>query len=703
MQSRWSDQDARQCVERYAAWGEDIALRVYTSRLIGSEPALVMHGGGNTSVKSVHRNLFGEAVEAIYVKGSGWNLDSIEPPGLPGLDLAYLRRLRSLDALSDEEMVNQLRTHLFDASAPNPSVETLLHAFLPAKFVDHSHADAILALTNQERGEEFVREALGDDVAIVPYVMPGFDLARAAADVMDEEPDAEGMVLDLHGLFTWGRTARESYERHLELVTRAEAFLEHRAGRRLQPRRPAPHRATAPEHVAEAAPILRGALARAAAKAGAPRHWILDFRRDAAIAELVSSPDADEILESAPLTPDHVIRTKSYPLVLDAFDAADPAGWAAELDQALVEYAEGYDEYFDTHAQAKGRADLEQLDPLPRIVAVRDLGVFAVGASVEAASIAGDLYQHTAEVKALSLRLGRYRALENPDLFDVEYWSLEQAKLGKAREKPLQRKVALVTGAGGAIGSAIVEALARDGAAVVALDRVGDALARVVDRTCAAAGVGSCVGVEADVTDEASMARAFAEACATYGGVDIVVPNAGIARSAPIDRLTLDDWNRVLEVNLTGYFLTLREATRLFKRQGMGGNVVIIASKNAFAPGPEFAAYSVSKGGDHQLGRLAAIELAPIGVRVNMINPDAIFGHGEVASGLWEQIGDERARSRGMTMADLPEYYRKRNLLKVALTAEDVARAVLFFAREETPTTGATLPVDGGLPEAFPR
>ena len=303
----------------------------------------------------------------------------------------------------------------------------------------------------------------------------------------------------------------------------------------------------------------------------------------------------------------------------------------------------------------------------------------------------------------MSLRLGPYRALDNADLFDVEYWSLEQAKLGKSKEKPLQRKVALVTGAGGAIGSAIVEALARDGAAVVALDLAGDALARVVDRTCAAAGVGACVGVVTDVTDEASMARAFAEACDTYGGVDIVVLNAGITRSAPIDQLTLDDWNLVLEVNLTGYFLTLREAVRLFRRQRMGGNVVVIASKNAFAPGPEFAAYSVSKGGGHQLGRLAAIELAPLGVRVNMINPDAIFGHGDVPSGLWQQIGDERARMRGMTMADLPEYYRKRNLLKVPLAAADVARAVLFFAREETPTTGATLPVDGGLPEAFPR
>ncbi len=377
--------------------------------------------------------------------------------------------------------------------------------------------------------------------------------------------------------------------------------------------------------------------------------------------------------------------------------------WKATVDQALVGYAEGYDEYFESNVEKKGRTELARLDPLPRIVAVRDLGVFAIGNSVEAASIAGDLYQHTAEVKALAMRLGRYRTLDNSDLFDVEYWSLEQAKLGKSKEKPLQRKVALVTGAGGAIGSAIVEALARDGAAVVALDQNADALAKVVDRTCTAIGVGACVGVVADVTDEISMANAFAEACDTYGGIDIVVLNAGITRSAPIDQVTIDDWNLVLDVNLTGYFLTLREAVRLFKRQRMGGNVVVIASKNAYAPGPEFAAYSVSKGGGHQLGRLAAIELAPFGVRVNMINPDAIFGHGDVTSGLWKQIGDERARMRGMTMSDLPEYYRKRNLLKIPLDASDVARAVLFFAREETPTTGATLPVDGGLPEAFPR
>jgi hypothetical protein len=299
-----------------------------------------------------------------------------------------------------------------------------------------------------------------------------------------------------------------------------------------------------------------------------------------------------------------------------------------------------YDEYFDTNAHDRGRADLKRLDPLPRIIAVRELGVFAVGASVEAAAIAGDLYQHTAEVKSLSLRLGPYRALDNADLFDVEYWSLEQAKLGKSKEKPLQRKVALVTGAG-AIGSAIVEALARDGAAVVALDLAGDALARVVDRTCAAAGVGACVGVETDVTDEASIVRAFAEACDTYGGVDIVVLNAGITRSAPLDQTTLDDWNPC-GGEPDGYFLTLREAVRLLRRQRMGGNVVVIASKNAFAPGPASSPPTGVEGwrppARASWRRSSSRRSASAS---NMINPDAISAHAaDVPSGLW-QIGDE--------------------------------------------------------------
>ncbi|MDX1383786.1 MAG: SDR family NAD(P)-dependent oxidoreductase [Thermoanaerobaculia bacterium] len=582
-----------------------------------------------------------------------------------------------------------------EATAPNPSVETLLHAFLPAKFVDHSHANAILALTNRDDGEARVREALGDGVAIVPYVMPGYRLAQAAAEVFEEQPHCRGMVLLHHGLFTWGETARESYEAHVELVTLAEAAVAAATGRPLQ----APVSASDPVEapiLAGVAPRVRGLLAR---RSG--RRWALDFRRTDAIRALVSDPDLRDLLASGPLTPDHVIRTKARPLVLSSPAGMDDAEWVAAAETRLDRWIDAYEAYFRDHSEAKGRRDLRQLDPLPRLIAVEGLGVFGVGDGPRAAAIAGDIYEHTAEVKVATREMGPYRALEEADLFDVEYWSLEQAKLGRGGRRPLQGAVALVTGAAGAIGAAVCEALAADGAAVVAVDVDGAGVERVAASVGEAGG--SCLAVAADVTDEASMSAALDRCCAELGGLDVVVLNAGIAKSAAIEDLEIADWNRVLEVNLTGYLVTLREAARVFRRQGAGGNAVVISSKNVLAPGAEFAAYSVSKAGGHQLGRVAAIELAPLGVRVNMVTPDAIFSHGEVRSGLWRDVGAERARSRGLDLDGLEDYYRRRNLLQTRVRAEDVARAVLFFAREETPTTGATLPVDGGLPEAFPR
>jgi rhamnulose-1-phosphate aldolase/alcohol dehydrogenase len=684
--------------ERYASSGEDLALRVYTSRLIGGEPRLVMHGGGNTSVKSMFTNLLGDEIEAIYVKGSGWNLDSIEPPGFPALDLPYLRRLRALARLSDEEMVNELRTHLFDAGAPNPSVETLLHAFLPYKFVDHSHAEAILTLTNQPHGEELVAEVFADELAPVPYVMPGFELARVAAAVADQHPKSVGLVLHRHGLFTWGETARESYDRHIEMVSRAEAFIAARSGGRRAVAVSAYDEETARHEAAPLAPVLRGALTAADPE---HRRWIVELRLSPLIRSTVCSPEVEELLLGAPLTPDHVIRTKERPLVLPA-PSGDPSSWRPAVDQALTAYVAAYDTYFRANVERTGR-HLTELDPLPRVVVVKDHGLFFVGSSIIDARIAGDLYQATIDVKTVAPLLGRYEGLSSADLFDVEYWSLEQAKLSKTKEKALQRKVALVTGAGGAIGTAVVRHLALDGACVLACDLDGAAAARAADAANRAARAERCRAIVADVTDERSVADAFLEAAAAFGGVDLVVLNAGIALSAPIEEITLDEWQRVLDVNLTGYFTTLREAVRWLKLQGTGGHVIVNASKNVFAPGAELAAYSASKAGGHQLGKLAAIELAPAGIRVNMINADAVFADGEVPSGLWVEVGPGRARARGLDPAALEDYYRERNLLKTRVTADDVARAVLFFAREETPTTGATLPVDGGIAAAFPR
>jgi len=704
MQSRWSDREAAEFVERLAPkWGEELALRVYTSRLIGRDPDLVMHGGGNTSLKGRVKTLVGDDVEALFVKGSGWDLDSIEPPGLPAVDLAHLRRLRGLAALSDEEMVNQLRTHLFDAAAPNPSVETLLHAFLPHRFIDHTHADIALVVTNQPRAESeaMVAEAFGPRWAVVPYIMPGFALAKLAAEVYERDATVEGLVLLNHGLFTFADDARTAYERMIAGVDRAERFVAARAKARRPIGRGADFAPARADAVARLAPVLRGALAERTGEM-AWKRMVLEHRASDRILEIVSSVDASAIAEANPLTPDHVIRTKGRSLLLPAnlpFD--DAAALRSKLDEAIAGYRAGYDAYFETN-RGRARTSVTKLDSMPRVVLVPGVGVLAAGRTKQDARIAADIAEHTLAAKALANAIGRYRALDDGDLFDMEYWSLEQAKLGKAKDPALAGQVALVTGAAGAIGFAISQKLVEAGAHVivtdVARDRVDAAVAELDPKKR-----GVAAGVVMDVTDEASVAAGFALGCGLYGGLDVLVLNAGIAHVASIDATDPAAFRRVVDVNLVGYFLVLREAAGLFKRQGTGGNVVVNSSKNVFAPGAEFGAYSASKAGAHQLGKVAALELAAAGVRVNMVNADAVFGDAKRPSGLWQEVGPARARSRGLDPAGLQDFYRQRNLLKATVTGEHVGNAVVFFASNLTPTTGATLPVDGGVADAFPR
>ena len=700
MESRWSDADARSFAERYAPYGEDLALRVYTSRLIGSDPALVLHGGGNTSVKSIFRDLLSEEVPAIYVKGSGWNLDSIAPEGLPGMRLDGLRRLRRLSALSDEEMVNQQRTHLFRADAPTPSVEALLHAFLPARFVDHSHADAILALTNRPDGEAVVREVYGERVGIVPYVMPGFALALKAAEVHDARPGCDGLVLLKHGLFTWGETARQSYERHVELVDLAERWLAGRSRRSWVVVHAAGAEAAA--LAAEIAPLLRGRLAQPSGDPDRPfRRMVVEWQGGEEVLEWVGGEAMEALARTPPLTPDHVIRTKGKPMVVRPPEETSPAAWTERIEAALAEYAREYQAYFEAGVSALGAR--KPLDPMPRVVLIPGVGMFTAGPAAKDARIAADLYLHTIRTKRRVWETGEYEGLPDLDLWEVEYWSLEQAKLGKEKEKPLARQVAAVTGAAGAIGSAVAGKLLEAGAHVALLDYDQAALAATEARLRERYGAAAVASFLHDVSDEASTVAAFAGICRRFGGVDLVVPNAGIARSTPIAELSLADWRRVQEVNSTGVFLTVREAARLMKLQGTGGNLVVISSKNVYAPGAEFAAYSASKAAAAQLGKVAALELAAHGIRVNAVNPDAVFGTAETPSGLWQAVGPDRARARGLDLSGLQDFYCQRSLLKVRLTGEHVGNAVVFFASNLTPTTGATLPVDAGVPEAFPR
>jgi len=697
MENHWSQDDARASIEKYSDVSETLALRVYTSRLIGAEADLVLHGGGNTSAKARLLNLFGEEIEVLHIKGSGWDLGSIEPAGLPAVALEPLLRLRALDQLDDETMMFELRKALLDPSAPNPSVETLLHAFLPHRFIDHSHADAILALTNQPDGEARCRALFGERVAWVPYVMPGLALAKRAAEIYEKSPEVEGLILEKHGLFTFGEDAKSSYERHIQIVSRAEqVILEATENRRPLDARPV----VAAREWQEIAPIVRGALAEPGPEgSGAFRRFILAHRSSDLISHFAAAgARTQHLVQTPPITPDHVIRTKGSYLFVERPPYANLDALSDMLREAVTEYRLGYRAYFDRNAAGR---DLIPLDATPRVVILPGIGIFAAGDSAKAATIAADIAEHTVRTKLAAEALGSYTGLPERDIFDMEYWSLEQAKLGKSAPKPLAGQVAVVTGAGGAIGEGVVRSLISAGAHVVGTDLDGGRLEGVRERLGKAA---AClVTFEADITDEEAVDLAFERAIESFGGIDIVVANAGIAMAGSLDKLLLEEFDKAIDVNLRGTFLTLRAALHHMKRQGTGGSIVLLSTKNVFAPGAEFGAYSSTKAGAHQLAKIAALEGAPLGVRVNMINADAVFGDASNPSGLWQNVGPARARARGLTPDQLEEFYRDRNLLKVRIGADDVGRAVLFFVSQQTPTTGASLPVDGGLPDAFPR
>jgi len=706
MKSRWTKAGAQEAIERFGKqFGSDLALRVHTSRLIGSDPNLVLHGGGNTSLKATRSTLLGDPVEVLFVKGSGVPLDAVEPRDLPGLALEPLRRLRGLESLSDDEMENQLRIHLLEADSPNPSVETLLHAFLPHRFVDHSHADAVLALTNQPEGEALVREALGERVVVVPYIMPGLPLAKAVIEALEQQPAAQGAVLLKHGLCSFAEEARISYELHIELVDLCEQYLARKLGSRpLLTARPGSATSGSPEsRVAATAPILRGLLAEETDDEDHPRRrWVMEWRGNPAVLDFCSSEEARELVQRGPLTPDHVLWTKALPLYVEDPRWEEPDRLAERLGQAVAEYRRAHDRSFEECAKARG-VDLDELDSTPRVVLLPGAGALCFGRSKREARIAADITEHTLAAKALAQAVGRYQSASPPDLFDMEVWRLERAKLGSSSERPLDRQVVLVTGGAGAIGLGVADVCAAAGAHVVLADLDGQRAREAAVRLEARHGAGSVAALEIDVTDEASVRSGFDAACLHYGGVDVVVPNAGIALVAPIEELSADQARRVAEVNYLGVVNTIREAARVFRLQGTGGHIVVNSSKNVFAPGKDFGAYSASKAAAHQISKIAAIELAPLGVRVNLINADAIFDEGEVRSGLWEAVGPDRARRRGLEAEELPEFYRQRNLLRARVRARHVGNAVVFFASNATPTTGATLPVDGGIPEAFPR
>jgi rhamnose utilization protein RhaD (predicted bifunctional aldolase and dehydrogenase)/NAD(P)-dependent dehydrogenase (short-subunit alcohol dehydrogenase family) len=674
MKSLWSDAEAKTVIDRYAARGvgEDMALRVYTSRLLGGEPKLVQHGGGNTSVKTTVNDRLGRPVDVLCIKGSGWDLGDIEPEGLPALRMEALQTLRQLNILSDEEMVEAQRTALMVSSSPNPSVETLLHAWIGPKFVDHTHANAVLALTDQAEGAVICEALYGERLAVAPYVMPGFSLAHQVAQVFKANPQAEGAILLRHGIFTWGDTARQSYERMIVFVSMAEERLRAGPGRPLvQVKLPPLARA------ADIAPILRGALA-AKGKGGRFARMVLDYRDGPVARRFAGGKDIMRYSQQGLVTPDHVIRIKPWPLVVPAPADGDLDGFSAAVRQAVDDYAAKYTAYFERH-NAAAVPKKTMLDPMPRWVAVPGLGLFGVGASKSAARIAADIAETTAQVILDAESMDDFRSITERDIFDLEYWSLEQAKLGKGKEKPLARHVVAITGGGGAIGAAIARAFAAEGAEVAVLDR---------DLGSAQAVAKSVKGLAlaCDVTDADQVQTAFDRIAEVYGGLDILVSNAGAAFTGKIGEVSDKVLRQSFELNFFAHQHAAQAATAIMRRQQTGGVLLFNASKQAVNPGPNFGPYGLPKAATIALARQYAVEYGVDGIRSNAVNADRI------RSGLLtDRMVAERSKARGLSEKD----YMAGNLLGEEVTADDVGRAFVALTLAEK-TTAAVLTVDGG-------
>ena len=679
MKSGWVDRDAEAMVTdgAKAAIEPDLSLRIYTTRLLGRDPKLVLHGGGNTSLKTEMRDLVGRPVEVLRVKASGADMASIGPAGFPAVRLEAMRKLRALAMIGDEELVSIERVNLIDPHAPNPSVEMMLHAFLPHKFIDHTHATAVLSVVDQPRGEELCAEVFGDRLGFVPYVLPGFGLAKKAAEVFERMPGCEGLVLSKHGLVTFGETAREAYERTIAFVSRAEDFIARKRRKPVAAARPA----VAPTPVAAVAPIVRGACSEKDEKTeGAWRRLILEFRGNDAVLDFLGVKDLSRLSDAGVITPDHTIRTKNWPLPLEAPEPERMGEFARTARQKAGEFTSRYREYFARHNKRVG-GHKRALDPLPRVVLVPGLGLFGLGRSKQDAVIAADIAQAWIECLADAEAIGRFESISEAEMFDCEYWPLEQSKLGARKELPLLGQVAAITGAGGAIGAATAKCFAAAGAEVALLD-----VDRGAAREEANAVGGHALALTCDVTDGGSVSAAFDKIAEHFGGVDIVVSNAGAAWQGRIGEVDEEILHKSFELNFYGHQRVAQAAVRIMRAQGTGGCLLFNVSKQAVNPGPNFGPYGIPKAAALALMRQYALDYGADGIRANAVNADRI------RSGLLtpEMIA-ARAKARGVSEQD----YMAGNLLGREVTAEDVAQAFVHQALALKTTADVTT-VDGG-------
>jgi rhamnose utilization protein RhaD (predicted bifunctional aldolase and dehydrogenase)/NAD(P)-dependent dehydrogenase (short-subunit alcohol dehydrogenase family) len=675
MRSRWTDADAQAAIERYGSEQIDqhFALRIYSTRLLGQNPELVQHGGGNTSLKSAMSDVFGDPVQALRVKASGADMAVIEPSGFAAVRLEPLQKLRSRATLSERDMGRLLRASLLDPDAPNPSVEVLLHAFLPHRYIDHTHASAVLSLTDQPDGAAICGDVYGDTIGYVRYAMPGLPLARISGDVYQKNLQVEGLILEKHGIFTFGESARESYERMIALVTRAEEHIaKHRKAVFVSAAVP-----RSGAHLAAVGPVLRGACAR---KHGHTwQRCILAFRDSPAILDFINGAELGRYGQAGVVTPDHVLRIKPWPLILPGPDNGGLADFKTNAARAVAEFVGKYQNYFTRQNARVGNAR-KMLDPRPRVALVPGLGLFGIGRRNGDAALAADIAMSAIDTIRHAEAIGRFASLSEADMFDMEYWSLEQAKLAAAKEQPLVGQVAVITGAAGSIGAATARIFASAGAEVALLDINEKAVCDVAKTIDGALAVGC------DVTNAASVNHAFERVIKAFGGMDILVSNAGAAWQGRIGEVDESVLRQSFELNFYAHQRAAQAAVQIMRAQGTGGCLLFNVSKQAVNPGASFGPYGLPKAATLFLVRQYALECGRDGIRANAVNADRI------RSGL---VNDafiaERARARGVSGSE----YLTDNLLRCEVTADDVAEAFLHLALE-LKTTASVTTVDGG-------
>jgi rhamnose utilization protein RhaD (predicted bifunctional aldolase and dehydrogenase)/NAD(P)-dependent dehydrogenase (short-subunit alcohol dehydrogenase family) len=637
----------------------DLESRVYTSRLLGQDSSLVLHGGGNTSVKIIESNLVGQDEEILYVKGSGWDLVSIEKAGFSPVRMAHMVSLAKLESLSDPEMVNELVTQLVNASAPAPSVETILHAILPFKYVDHTHADSVVTITNTSNGEKKIKEIYGNKVLIVPYVMPGFDLAKSVGKIFLEQAttETEGMVLMNHGIFSFGKSAKESYDRMIDLVDIAESYLKSQSAWNIKKTLTD----IAPQNRSCQISKLRQEISKVAKKP-----LLLNLSMSQLGISFSNRSDLKKVANQGPLTPDHVIRTKRLPMI------------GRDVDK----YKEEYISYF-IHNEANAKETKTMLDAAPRVILDKEFGLCSIGKNMTEIGIISDIYEHTMLNILRAEELGGFKALPAADIFDLEYWDLEQAKLNKNKGSlPFEGEVVLITGAASGIGKACVESFLKRGTAVIALD-INTSIEVVSNHK-------NYLGLICDITDEDIVKKSIENGVRYFGGIDMVVLNAGIfPESQKVSELSLFEWNKVFSINLDANFSLLREVYPMLKVSPNKGRVVFIGSKNVHAPGPGAAAYSASKAALNQLMRVLSMEWGGDGIRLNALHPNAVFD-----TSIWtDDVLNYRAKNYGLSVDE----YKANNILRVEIKSSDVSELAAemcgsLFAK----TTAAQIPVDGG-------